>query len=148
MVKPETEFSLLDRKQSLKGYKQKKRKVGGPKQNAKRTRIVCVLWSLYHIICVYSNQVVGLAGGTGLGPSCECEPRPGTTSGWWSVVLVLVLSVSALWYPTDFGQGTWVGQELRAPFVWHDCANTISYRAERESVNSSMEPEAGTETAN
>jgi len=63
MVKPETEFSLLDRKQSLKGYKQKKRKVGGPKQNAKRTRIVCVLWSLYHIICVYSNQVVGLAGG-------------------------------------------------------------------------------------
>lgn len=96
------------------------------------------------------TKLWGWLGGTGLGPSCECEPRPGTTSGWWSVVqvLVLVLSVSALWYPTDFGQGTWVGQELRAPFVWHDCANTISYRAERESVNSSMEPEAGTETAN
>lgn len=147
-MKPETEFSLLDSKQSLKGYKQKKEKwVGQSKmQSELESFVYCGVYITLSVFIL--TKLWGWLGGTGLGPSCECEPRPGTTSGWWSVVLVLVLSVSALWYPTDFGQGTWVGQELRAPFVWHDCANTISYRAERESVNSSMEPEAGTETAN
>lgn len=38
----------------------------------------CVLWSLYHIICVYSNGAVRSGRGVATG---ECEPRPGTTSG-------------------------------------------------------------------
>lgn len=104
------------------------RKIGrGKREVYKGRRNRCVLWSLYHIICVYSNGAARAGrGGARRDASGECEPRPGTTSGSCTLPRTL---------PGKSYEPRLCVSPCVCVCVCHDCANTITYRAERESVN-------------